>query len=84
MAAGIIKVTPVPDTWTQLPDQAVNTIWFERGEYDFAGSVTPGDNYFTVGADDGILSLSVGANGNLNSLWVRTNGSPVTLFWSSP
>jgi hypothetical protein len=83
MSMGILRVALEPGVWTQLPDQAANSIWFQGGDFDLASSGTPGENYMNIRADDGPFSVNTGGSANTNALWARSQGNPIVLLWEN-
>jgi hypothetical protein len=81
MAMGILRIAPIPNTWTQLPDQAANSVTFQKSDYEIAFSETPGANTFSIRNTDPPFTLTL--DGNLNCLWIRSF-APVVLLWRNP
>ena len=78
--AGITQVASTAGAWVQLASQACTQIIFQKGNFDFATSATPGNNFLHVDRSSPNLTIPVVANAN--TLWIRSN-SPVTFLWSS-
>jgi hypothetical protein len=82
MSLGIIKVAPTAEGWVRLPDQPCEIVRIESADYDLGLSEAPDDTHFHVSRDDGPFRLELGALGNLESLWVRSDAS-VVLIWKN-
>jgi hypothetical protein len=83
MGLGIIQVLPTTEAWARLPRQPCDTVWFESADYDLSLSEgPPADIHFHVSRDDGPFRLELGALGNLDSFWIRSDGA-VVLIWKN-
>jgi hypothetical protein len=75
-----VQVPLSPNTWTQLPNQVCANIIFQKGNFQLAGSGTPGNVYFELNTSDGIFEV---AAANTDLFWVRSNGgAPITYIWT--
>jgi hypothetical protein len=77
--AGCGQVIGVSGTWVQFPSDACQDVVL-RGAFDIAYSATPGNNYFHVNPDMGLVTIPVIANAN--TLWIRANGPINFIYWS--